>query len=309
MAQIKPALINFFGEPIAVIETELEVGGILEPVLGIVARRLCEQLGLDWSTQLAKLKDDEDNRFNCFEAKAEGPDGKMYTSTIIPLSSLNAYLFSINRKNLVDGELVTTTLADGSTRQESKKQKIIRYQDECTVVLYDYWTHGAAMNFRANASDIDSQKNYDILQTSRKRYNNMLNNLTASVLDAKGLRGQDFEDQIKEFTNTLDEEVRQAIMMCVDAVELDFDKGLIRKHGEAGLHEISGMDAMRVSILENCVCDLIGQFRRKEIGDGVDYSIILNILPEYFSDYLENVGNQVLTMRSTFNRGKGLFAG
>ena len=309
MAAIKPALINFFGEPIAVIETELEVSGVLEPVLGIVARRLVEQLGLDWSGQLVKLREDEDNRYGCFEAKATGPDGKEYVSTIIPLSSLNAFLFSINRKNLSDSDLVTTTLADGSTRQESKKQKLIRYQDECTVVLYDYWTHGAAMNFRANPSELDSQKNYDILQTSRKRYNNMLNNLTASVLDAKGLRGQDFEDQIKEFTNTLDEEVRQAIMMCVNAVELDFEKGLIRKHGEAGLHEISGMDAMHVSILENCVCDLIGQFRRKEIGDGIDYSIILHILPEYFSSYLENVGNQVLSMRSTFNRGKGLFAG
>lgn len=309
MAAIKPALINFFGEPIAVIETEVEINGIIEPVLGVVARRLVEQLGLNWGTQLEKLKDDEDNRYGCFEAKAEGPDGKVYTSTIIPLTSLNAFLFSINRKNLSDSELVTTTLADGSTRQESKKQKLIRYQDECTVVLYDYWTHGAAMNFRANPSELDSQKNYDILMTSRKRYNNMLNNLTASVLDAKGMRGQEFEDSIKEFTNTLDAEVRQAIMTCVDAVELDFDKGLIRKHGEAGLHEISGMDAMRVSILENCVCDLIGQFRRKEIGDGIDYSIILNILPEYFSSYLENVGNQVLTMRSTFNRGKGLFVG
>lgn len=309
MAVIKPRLINFFGEPIAVIETEFEIGGVLEPILGVVARRLVEQLGLDWKSQYVKLKDDEDNRYGCFEAKAEGPDGKQYTSTIIPLSSLNAFLFSINRKNLNDSDLVTTTLADGSTIQESKKQKLIRYQDECTVVLYDYWTHGAAMNFRANPSEIDSQKNYDILQTSRKRYNNMLNNLTASVLDAKGLRGQDFEDSIKEFTNTLDAEVRQAIMVCVGAVELDFDKGLIRKHGEAGLHEISGMDAMHVSILENCVCDLIGQFRRKEIGDGIDYSIILSILPEYFSSYLENVGNQVLTMRSTFNRGKGLFAG
>lgn len=306
---VKPKTINFFGEPIVVVETEIEVGGILEPVLGVVGRRLVEQLGLDWKGQYVKLMDDEDNRYGCFEAKVLVDDGRELNSIIIPLSSLNAFLFSINRKNLSDSDLVTTTLADGSTRQESKKQKLIRYQDECTVVLYDYWTHGAAMNFRANASDIDSQKNYDILLTSRKRYNNMLNNLTASVLDAKGLRGQEFEDQIKDFTNTLDEEVRHAIMACVDAVELDFDKGLIRKHGEPGLHEISGMDAMRVSILENCVCDLIGQFRRKEIGDGVDYSIILTILPEYFVDYIENVGNQVLTMRSTFNRGKGLFAG
>lgn len=304
---VKPRLINFFGEPIAVVETEMEVNGQLEPVLGVVARRLVEQLGLDWKNQYVKLKDDEDNRYGAFEGKAEGPDGKMYASTIIPLTSVNAFLFSINRKNLSDSDLVTTTLADGSTIKESKKQKLIRYQDECAIVLHDYWIHGAAMNFRANPHELESQKTFDILQTSRKRFNNMFNNLVSTVIDNKGLRGQEFEDAVKEFANVLEVEVRDAIMLCMDAKELDFDKGLIRKLGEPGLREISGMEAMHVSILENCVCDLIGQFRRKEIGDGIDYSIILEILPQYFSDYLENVGSQVLTMRSTFNRGKGLF--
>lgn len=304
---VKPRLINFFGEPIAVVETELEINGQLEPVLGVVARRLVEQLGLNWGSQLTKLKEDEDNRYGAFEGKAVADDGKTYTSTIIPLTSVNAFLFSINRNNLSDSDLVTTTLADGSTIKESKKQKLIRYQDECAIVLHDYWIHGAAMNFRANPHELESQKTFDILQTSRKRFNNMFNNLVSTVIDNKGLRGQEFEDAVKEFANVLEVEVRDAIMLCMDAKELDFDKGLIRKLGETGLREISGMEAMHVSILENCVCDLIGQFRRKEIGDGIDYSIILEILPEYFSSYLENVGNQVLTMRSTFNRGKGLF--
>ncbi|WGL32498.1 structural protein [Salmonella phage Arash] len=304
---VKPRLINFFGEPIAVVETEMEVNGQLEPVLGVVARRLVEQLGLNWSTQLDKLKDDEDNRYGAFEGKAEGPDGKMYTSTIIPLTSVNAFLFSINRKNLSDSDLVTTTLADGSSFKESKKQKLIRYQDECAMVLHDYWIHGAAMNFRAEPHELESQKTYDILQTSRKRFNNMFNNLVAMVIDNKGLRGQEFEDAVKEFSVDLEREVRDAIMLCMDARELDFDKGLIRKLGEAGLRPITGMEAMHVSILENCVCDLISKFRQKEIGDGQDYSVILTELPQYFSDYLGNVGNQVLTMRSTFNRGKGLF--
>lgn len=304
---VKPRLINFFGEPIAVVETEIEVNGKLEPMLGVVARRLVEQLGLDWKNQYVKLKDDEDNRYGAFEGKAEGPDGKMYASTILPLTSVNAFLFSINRKNLSDSDLVTTTLADGSTFKESKKQKLIRYQDECQMALHDYWIHGAAMNFRAEPHELESQKTYDILQTSRKRFNNMFNNLVSMVIDNKGLRGQEFEDAVKEFAVELEVQVRDAIMLCMDARELDFDKGLIRKLGETGLRPITGMEAMHVSILENCVCDLISKFRQKEIGDGHDYSVILEILPEYFSDYLKNVGNQVLTMRSTFNRGKGLF--
>lgn len=308
MAVIKPAFINFFGEPIAVIETEIEVNGTVEPILGVVARRLVEQLGLEWRGQYEKLKDDEDNRYNAFEAKAEAADGKMYTSTILPLTSVNAFLFSINRKNLRDDDLVTTTLADGTSYKESKKAKLIRYQDECQMALHDYWIHGAAMNFRAEPSELESQKTYDILQASRKRYNNMFNNLVSHVIDNQGKRNEDFDIAVKEFTNVLEGEVREAIKLCLGASELDFDKGLIRKFGETGQRQISGMEAMHISILENCICDLIGQFRRKEIGDGEDYSVILSVLPEYFSDYLDNVGNQVLTMRSTFNRGKGLFA-
>lgn len=308
MAVIKPAFINFFGEPIAVIETEIDVGGKIEPILGVVARRLVEQLGLEWRGQYEKLKDDEDNRYNAFEAKAEAADGKMYVSTILPLTSVNAFLFSINRKNLRDDDLVTTTLADGTSFKESKKVKLIRYQDECQMALHDYWIHGAAMNFRAEPSELESQKTYDILLASRKRFNNMFNNLVEAVIDKQGKRGEEFEEAIKDFANVLEEEVREAIRMCLNASELDFDKGLIRKFGETGLRPISGMEAMYVSILENCVCDLIGQFRRKEIGDGEDYSVIMAILPDYFAEYLDNVGNQVLNMRSTFNRGKGLFA-
>ena len=304
---VKPRLINFFGEPIAVVETEIEVSGKLEPMLGVVARRLVEQLGLDWSTQLAKLREDKFNRYNAFEGKAEGPDGKMYTSTILPLTSVNAFLFTVNPNNLDPADVVTTIMADGSSFKESKQQKLIRYQNECQMALHDYWIHGAAMNFRAEPHELESQKTYDILQTSRKRFNNMFNNLVSMVIDNKGLRGQEFEDAVKEFAVELEVQVRDAIMLCMDARELDFDKGLIRKLGETGLRPITGMEAMHVSILENCVCDLISKFRQKEIGDGQDYSVILEILPEYFSDYLKNVGNQVLTMRSTFNRGKGLF--
>lgn len=311
MSTFKPALINFFGEPIAVIETEVEIetadGRRVEPVLGVVARRLVEQLGLDWASQLEKLKNDEDNRYNCFEAKAQVEDGRMIASTIIPLTSVNAFLFSVNRNKISPDDMIDTKLANGEVVRESKRKKLVRYQDECAMALHDYWIHGAAMNFRANPSELDSQKTYDILQTSRKRFNNMFNNLVGSVVEAKGHRGEAFEGEVKAFSNTLETEVRDAIKLCMNAQELDFDKGLIRKMGEHGVREITGMEAMHVSILENCVCDLIGLFRRKEIGDGQNYAIILEVLPEYFSEYLENVGNQVLSMRSTYNRGKGLF--
>lgn len=301
------ATINFFGEPILVTNTTVEVKGRQEPILAVVAKRLVEQLGLNWGSQLDKLKEDEDNRYRAFEADAEAPDGKVYRTTLIPLTTLNAFLFSINRKNLSDDDMITTRLADGSVVQESKKAKLIRYQDECTTVLFDYWHHGVAMNFRANPKDLDSQKTYDILQASRKRYDNMFNGLVASVVDGQGKRGTEFEDGIKEFGVELDRRVAETIRLCLNAEELDIERGLIRRPGEM-VRPITGREAMNISILENCVCDLIGLYRRKELGEGT-YEIILDNLSDYYADYLDNVSNNVVTMRSTFNRGKGLFAG
>jgi hypothetical protein len=300
--------INFFGEPILVTATQLEINGRLEPVLGVVARRLCEQLGLDWSTQHAKLMDDEDNRYRAFKSTVTAGDDKEREVTIIPLSTVNAFLFSINRKNLSDNDMITTRLANGEVVQESKKAKLIRYQDECTTVLYDYWHHGVAMNFRADPKDLDSQKTYDILQTSRKRYDNMFNGLVASIVDGQGKRGADFEQGVKEFGVELDKRVEEVIRTCLGAEELDLNKGLIRKSGEPFLRPVSGHEALSVSILENCVCDLIGLYRRKELGQDAGYEVILQALEDYYHDYLENVAGNVVTMRSTFNRGKGLFA-
>lgn len=312
----KITTINFFGEPIMVTKAEIEVNGRMEPILGVVAKRLCEQLGLAWQSQHAKLTDDEDNRYRAFEAPVTGPDGKVYPTTLIPLTTLNAFLFSINRKNLSDNDMITTRLSTGEVVQESKKAKLIRYQDECTTVLYDYWHHGVAMNFRANPKDLDSQKTYDILQASRKRYDNMFNGLVASVVDGQGKRGAEFEDGIREFGEELDRRVNETIRVCLEAEDLDLENGLIRKAGEdygmnpatgrPTMRPITGREAMNVSILENCVCDLIGLFRRKELGEG-NYELILDHLEQYYQDYLENVTNNVVTMRSTFNRGKGLF--
>lgn len=309
--------INFFGEPIAVVETTIEINGRHEPVLGVVAKRLCEQLGLDWAGQHKKLMDDEDNRYRAFSAEVVAADGKSYPMALIPLTTLNAFLFSINRKNLSDNDMITTRLATGEVVQESKKAKLIRYQDECTTVLYDYWHHGVAMNFRADPKDLDSQKTYDILQTSRKRYDNMFNGLVASIIDGQGKRGVEFEEGIREFGIELDRRVNETIRDCLGAVQLDLEHGLIRKKGEdfglgqdgvPNMRQITGLEAMYVAILENCVCDLIGLYRRKELGQDAGYEAILDNLQDYFQDYLTNVTNNVVTLRSTFNRGKGLFA-
>lgn len=298
--------VNFFGEDIVVIDCEVEVRGKIERILGVPAKRLVEQLGLAWQSQHTKLIDDEDNRYGVFEAPLEAPDGKSYRSLVIPYTALNAFLFSINRKNLSD-DVIHTRLADGSIREESIKQKIIRYQDECQIVLHDYWTHGAAVNLRSNTRDIESQRTFDILETSRKRYENMFHGLVQNIVDSQGKRGEDFERGVIEFAGVLEDEVNAVIMECMNAAELDLIGGNIRKPGEHGLRYLSGMEAIYISILQNCFCDLIGLYRRKEIGEGRNYEAILEELPKYFSDYLNNVNRDVLTMRSTFNRGRGLF--
>jgi hypothetical protein len=303
----KVSKVNFFGEDIIVIDCEVKVAGKTEHVLGVPAKRLVEQLGLAWPSQHAKLMDDEDNRYGVFEAPLISPNGKTYDSLVIPYTALNAFLFSINRKNLPE-KMIQTELSGGGIREETIKQKIIRYQDECQLVLHDYWTHGAAINLRSNFADAEAQKNYDILETSRKRYENMFNGLVQNIVDSQGKRGEDFERGVIEFAGVLEEQVLEVIMTCMGAAELDTQAMTIRKPGEAGKRYLTGMEAIYISILQNCFCDLIGLFRRKEIGDGRNYEAILDELPKYFDDYLSNVNRDVLMMRNTFNRGRGLFA-
>ncbi|MGR7638275.1 phage antirepressor N-terminal domain-containing protein [Klebsiella aerogenes] len=118
----------------------------------VAMRPVVENLGLDWATQLRKLKGgvDKSNRvhmnivenergghmttpskFGCCDIAIPSKGG-IQKMLCIPLKKLNGWLFSINP------EKVRADIRD----------KLIQYQEECFTVLHDYWTKGEVKNPR-----------------------------------------------------------------------------------------------------------------------------------------------------------------
>ncbi|MDX7989418.1 hypothetical protein FE392_19365 [Xenorhabdus sp. 12] len=93
-------------------------------------RPIVEGMGLDWKSQLTKLR----QRFKStvVEIPMVAADGKIRDMVSLPLRKLAGWLQTIY-PNKVKPEI---------------RDKVICYQNECDDVLYDYWTKGIAINPR-----------------------------------------------------------------------------------------------------------------------------------------------------------------
>lgn len=115
--------IDFYGDKLDVVDMDGQPG--------VTARRLVENLGLDWTGQSKKL---DDPIFMCRHMSTVGNDGKNREMLVMPVKSLPAFLFSINPKKV----------------REDLQEKLARYRLECVDVLYNYWAKGYAVNQRVS---------------------------------------------------------------------------------------------------------------------------------------------------------------
>jgi len=116
-----PEAIEFMGKKLLGVKVDDEVYVAMKPVV--------EGMGLVWSSQLQKLNKFR-HEYNHVDIDMVAQDGKKRSMTCIPLTKLNGWLFSIN-KNKVHPDL---------------REKVIAYQDECFLALYNYFNKGAAIN-------------------------------------------------------------------------------------------------------------------------------------------------------------------
>lgn len=106
-------------------------------------RPVVEGMGLAWQAQFDKLK----QRFGSvvMEIMTTGKDGKQYQMLCLPLKKLFGWLMTIS-PNKVKPELRDT---------------VIKYQEECDDVLWDYWTGKLNARHKAfdelNAIDMDDK--------------------------------------------------------------------------------------------------------------------------------------------------------
>ncbi|CNJ43668.1 phage antirepressor N-terminal domain-containing protein [Yersinia mollaretii] len=96
----------------------------------VAMRPIVENIGIDWSGQMAKLKNQRD-KFGCRDISTPSKGG-VQQMLCLPLRKLNGWLFSINP------EKVRADIRD----------KLIQYQEECFSVLHEYWTKGLVVNPR-----------------------------------------------------------------------------------------------------------------------------------------------------------------
>ncbi|EQC1053378.1 TPA: phage antirepressor N-terminal domain-containing protein [Providencia rettgeri] len=128
------------------------ITAMAEGVAYVAMKPIVENLGMSWSTQLRKINENND-KFNCVHMNMVATDKKLRDVLCMPLKKLNGWLFSINPSKV----------------KESIRSKLVAYQEECFLVLHEYWTTGEVkakqlQQFKQIAGRITSEQQEAIKQ-------------------------------------------------------------------------------------------------------------------------------------------------
>ena len=155
-------------------------------------RPIVETLGVDWSGQLRRLRNDpvlSHEVENVRIATAGGPQ----QMPCVPLDMLNGWLFGINANRV----------------REDVRERLIRYQRECYRVLYDAFQEGqlattteATFNdLLAAQSNSEAVEAYHMLQAMVKLARNQI--IVESQLGRQGERLDDYERRLEQVESAL----------------------------------------------------------------------------------------------------------
>ena len=134
--------IQFHDATLSIIDHEGQPFAAMRPIV--------EGMGLDWSSQRAKIASNK-KRWTVVIIATVAQDGKQRQVLCIPIRKLNGWLSTIS-PNKVRPEL---------------RGKIVLYQNECDDALWDYWYKGCATNPRAvdQAAPIEPPLHSSIIPT------------------------------------------------------------------------------------------------------------------------------------------------
>jgi len=107
----------------------------------VVPKQICENLGLDWSSQRQKIERDSVLSSTMVMITTVAKDGKNREMSVLPLEYLNGWLFGI----------------DDTRVKEAIRAKIIDYKKQCYIVLYEYFNKGASIDVNRLEEDIELQ--------------------------------------------------------------------------------------------------------------------------------------------------------
>lgn len=118
---------------VAIAATSNEQGEVLIPI-----RPICDALGVEYSRQLKKIKDDKFLRSVVGVTPTTGADGKTYEMACIPLQYVFGWLFTINPANV----------------SEEARPAVEKYRLECYDALYNHFARARQRQLDENREEI-----------------------------------------------------------------------------------------------------------------------------------------------------------
>lgn len=214
---------------------------------------IVEGMGLDWAAQFNKLK--QKFASTVAEIAMVANDGKSRSMLCLPMRKLAAWLYSVNA-NKVKPEL---------------RETVIKYQEECDDVLWDYWTKGKAINSRKS-----TPKDRENL---RHAVSNLVSRVKINFSDAYIMVGQRFNvKSIEEIPlDQLDDAVEY-----VHGLILTFDK--VQHHSPVDINAIQD-------------CHGVLQYRLIEYHKGLESEVkrLGGKMPEYPTFNPEDIARALMS--------------
>jgi hypothetical protein len=129
-------------EPAEVVKLDLSAGSIHTLLVDgqphVALKAAIEDLGLDYSTQLAKLR--TRSWAVVGQSPMTGADGKTYEMAVVPVRTFLMLLATINENRV----------------KATARRMLVAFQNETADAIEAYWTQGGAINPRATEDQLDS---------------------------------------------------------------------------------------------------------------------------------------------------------
>lgn len=114
----------------------------------VAMRPIVQGMGLSWGRQAEKLQKNF-KKYGCTHMTTPTPSGEQ-EMLFMPIKKLNGWLFSINAAKV----------------RADLRETVERYQEECFLVLYDYWNRGEAVREKVQA-ELDAWRNQEAASFER----------------------------------------------------------------------------------------------------------------------------------------------
>lgn len=141
----------------------------------VAVKPICTALGIDYSAQLQRLKDDEILGSVMGTIPTTGSDGKTYEMQTIPFKYVFGWLFRIDSRNV----------------KPEARETVLKYQVECYEALYRHFTEvDEYLKFR----DVKSAEVYEQVEAAREDFKEARNRLEGLKKQFAEIRSVTFDD-------------------------------------------------------------------------------------------------------------------